>query len=323
MARTRWAGATTLVLGWGAAAGLGAVTLTRLWRTSTVPALIAMEGVAPWALLAAYPLAGLALWKRKTALCLTAAGLVAVQLSLVAGAAGRAGPQPIPEGHLPLRLVTANVLFENPDLRQLGDDIAAEGADVVVLQEVTPGGLAELEASALGAAYPYRSAEPRALFHGAATFSRHPIATSRLVGVVGPPMLLTDLTTPVGTVRVVNVHTVAPLNRPDARTWAAQFPELAGLVADSPYPVVLAGDFNATMDHTPLDDLVSGDVRDAFQVAGTGWGRTWPEWDGPVPPLMRLDHVLVAGGVSVGSVTDHASIGSDHRRLVVELGVPA
>jgi endonuclease/exonuclease/phosphatase family metal-dependent hydrolase len=136
-------------------------------------------------------------------------------------------------------------------------------------------------------------------------------------------MLLTDLDTPAGTVRVVNVHTVAPLNRKDARTWSAQFPGLARLVSQSPFPTVLAGDFNATLDHSPFDDLVSGDVRDAFLVGGAGWGSTWPDWGGLVPPLMRLDHVVVAGGVSVGSVTDHASVGSDHRRLVAELGVPS
>lgn len=323
MPSPRRTGATAVVLGWGAAGGLAAVTLTRLWPTSSVPVLIAMEGVAGWALLAAYPLAGLALWTRRTALCLAAAGLVAVQLSLAAGATARVGPQAIPDGQLRLRLVTANVLYDNPDLRRLGDDIAAQSADVVVLQEVTPEGLSVLRTSALWAAYPYRSAAPGPLWSGIATFSRYPIASARPVDLGGHPMLLTDLDTPAGTVRVVNVHTMAPLNRKDARTWTSQFAALRRLVSDSPFPTVLAGDFNATMDHTPLGNLVSDDVRDAFQVAGTGLGCTWPSWSGPVPPLMRLDHVLVAGGVSVGSLTDHPSVGSDHRRLLAELGVPA
>jgi endonuclease/exonuclease/phosphatase family metal-dependent hydrolase len=135
-------------------------------------------------------------------------------------------------------------------------------------------------------------------------------------------MLLTDLQTPAGIVRVINVHTVAPLTDVDAPAWARQFPALSAVAAQSPHPIVLAGDFNATLDHAPLEKLASGNLRDAFRVAGSGIGNTWPRWDLPVPPVMRLDHVLVSSGVDVASVSDKVSVGSDHRRLVVELGLP-
>lgn len=72
----------------------------------------------------------------------------------------------------------------------------------------------------------------------------------------------------------------------------------------------------------PVHRLESGDVRDAFRVAGSGFGATWPRWEGLVPPLMRLDHVLVGPGVDVASVTERTSLGSDHRRIVVDLGLP-
>jgi endonuclease/exonuclease/phosphatase (EEP) superfamily protein YafD len=215
------------------------------------------------------------------------------------------------------------LLYTNANIRQLGDDLAAERADVVVVQEVTDEVLAELEKSALWTDYPYRSVAPEPLYHGAATFSKFPITDGRSIDVAGHPMLLTDLATPAGTVRVINVHTVAPLTDVDAPAWARQFPALATVVAESPYPIVLAGDFNATLDHAPLEALASGELRDAFRVAGSGIGNTWPRWDLPVPPVMRLDHVLVGAGVDVASIVDRASIGSDHRRLLVELGIAA
>jgi endonuclease/exonuclease/phosphatase family metal-dependent hydrolase len=219
-------------------------------------------------------------------------------------------------------LVSANLLYTNSQIRQLGNDLAAQDADVVVVQEVTDEVLAQLKLSALWTNYAFRSTDPRPLFDGAATFSRYPIADGRTIDVAGHPMLLTDLETPAGTVRLINVHTVAPLTFADAALWAEQFPALDQLVADSPYPTVLAGDFNATLDHTPLENLVNGPVRDAFRVAGSGFGLTWPRLDFPAPQLMRLDHVLVSPTVSVASITQQVSVGSDHLRVVAELGIP-
>ncbi len=309
-------------VGWAVAGALVAVAAVRLWRSDSVPTLIGIQGVAAWALLPAYPLAVVALVRRRRALGGVASVLSAVQLVLALGAVGWGGPQTLPATDLPVRVVSANVLLVNPQVARLGDELAAEGADVVVLQEVTDEVLAELERSALWTDYPYRATAPEPFYQGAATFSKFPITHSEKILLAGHPMLLTDLATPAGPLRVVNVHTVAPLTRTDARAWADQLQALADLVPDSPSPTVLAGDFNATLDHAPLAALASGDVRDAFRVAGSGFGATWPRWEGLVPPLMRLDHVLVGPGVDVASVTERTSLGSDHRRIVVDLGLP-
>ncbi|KJC63838.1 endonuclease/exonuclease/phosphatase family protein [Agreia bicolorata] len=311
------------VIGWVVACGLSAAVVIRVWRSDSISILIGVQGVAVWMLMVAYPLAAVAIWKRRIALSITAAALVACQIVLMVGAIGWHGAQPLPADEQAIRLVSANVLYDNQHIRELGDDIAAEEPDVVVLQEVTPEVLTELGRSDLWTMYPYRMTAPEPLFHGAATFSKYPIDDGHSIDVGGSPMLLTDLQTPSGTLRVINVHTVAPLTTQDARSWAGQFPDLAKMVSTSPYPIVLAGDFNATLDHAPLDALVDGDVRDAFQEAGSGFGNTWPEWGGPLPPLMRLDHILVNDEIQVGSVVEEVSIGSDHRRLNVELGLPA
>lgn len=309
-------------LGWLAAGGMGAVTATRLLPTTSEPLVIGLQGLTGWALLPAIPLAGLALWKRQPALASVAMALVVVQVGVTVAAVGRQQPEPLSEHQAPLRLVTANVLFDNAHLQELGDDIAADDADVVVLQEVTPEGLVRLQASALWRDYPHRSVVPRPLFHGHATFSRFPMSESAPVEVGGPTMLRTDIETPAGRVRVVNVHTMAPLTRKDARTWARQLERLTRVATESRVPVVLAGDFNATLAHAPMARLANGPVRDAFAEAGSGLGATWPSARAPVPPLMRLDHVLVSVGIGISDVAVRTSIGSDHRRLMVRLALP-
>ncbi|QWT24319.1 endonuclease/exonuclease/phosphatase family protein [Subtercola sp. PAMC28395] len=309
-------------LGWAVAGGLVFVAVVRVWRPESVPLLIGLQGVVEWALLPAYPLAVIAIWRRKRALAVVALALCAVQLWWTAGLIGWNGTQALPDGDLRVRLVTANLLNENAHIPELGDSLAAEGADIVVVQEVTPDVLAALGSSQLWTIYPYRATAPLDGFLGSATFSKFPIANSHEIDVAGHPMLQTDLETPAGSLRLVNVHTVAPLSTEDAPAWARQFSSLATVAAESPFPIVFAGDFNATLDHAPLESLVSGDLRDAFRVAGSGVGLTWPRWDLPIPPLMRLDHVIVSPGITVVSVNDELSVGSDHRHLVVELGLP-
>ena len=86
----------------------------------------------------------------------------------------------------------------------------------------------------------------------------------------------------------------------------------------------MAGDFNATGDHEPMDELLgTHGLRDAFTEVGRGVGATWPQWDGPVIPVMRLDHVVLTDTVAALSAQVQDSPGSDHRRLSVELALPS
>jgi endonuclease/exonuclease/phosphatase family metal-dependent hydrolase len=87
-------------------------------------------------------------------------------------------------------------------------------------------------------------------------------------------------------------------------------------------PTLLAGDFNATGDHAPFRRLLRGGLRDAFDAVGRGSGATWPSGHRFLPALLRLDHVVTGDGIGVGSLRAVPSVGSDHARLVAELGIP-
>lgn len=321
--RTRTATSrAALVAGWTLAAGMTVAAGARVARSETQPWLIGVQGTIEVLLLPAGPLAAVAAWRGQRALAAIAGALCVAQVTWTVGAIGWHGDRPAPVGAVQLRLVTANILLDNPRLAELGADLARSDADVVVLQEVTPEHAEALSRTSLWAAYPHRVLDPLPGPHGSAILSRYPIRSGGAFPVAGYPMTRADVLTPAGVVRVVDVHAVAPLDASHTRRWVAQLAELSRMAPPAGGSLVLAGDFNATMDHAPLQRLVSGGLRDAFDEAGRGWGATWPRWDWPMPPVMRLDHVLVSDAVTVTSVRDEVSVGSDHRRLVVELAVP-
>ena len=318
--RIRWR-RVGLVGGWSLTAALAPVTVNRAVRPEHVPLLIGLQGVAVFVLAPALPLAGLAVWRRRWAMAAAAAGITVAQLVWIGGAAGWHGPQVAPAGSVPLRLVTANVLMDNSAVPELADELLGSGADVILLQEITPEIAATLRTTPLWTAYPERVADPLPGFHGSLILSRLPIVEGRAIDVAGRPMTRADIRTAAGTVRIVDVLAVAPVNDENTSFWLAQMEAMAAMTAPAGAALVMAGDFNATLDHAPFQRILATGKRDAFLEAGSGYGATWPSWRGPIVPVMRLDHVLVGDGVTVVSVADQVSAGSDHRRLVAELAL--
>jgi len=125
---------------------------------------------------------------------------------------------------------------------------------------------------------------------------------------------------------IVAVHAVAPIQR-QMDNWRDDLDWLAGQCSGT--DVIMAGDFNATLDH--LGQGVSetgaalGRCRDAALQAGTAGVGTWPAW---APSLLGspIDHVLATSNWKVDSVRvieSEDDSGSDHRPLVATLTAPA
>lgn len=119
---------------------------------------------------------------------------------------------------------------------------------------------------------------------------------------------------------VVAVHAVAP--RPDAMdSWRNDLQWLADQCAAD--DVIMAGDFNATLDHMArlgVGDADLGRCHDAARATGNGGIGTWPT-DLPAPVSAPIDHVMATStweptGSIVLSSLDGS--GSDHRPLVVQ-----
>jgi endonuclease/exonuclease/phosphatase (EEP) superfamily protein YafD len=121
-----------------------------------------------------------------------------------------------------------------------------------------------------------------------------------------------------GRLRLVAVHASAPVP-PKLVSWPRELEELQAWCAPGRGPALLAGDFNATLDHR-LFRRGTANCTDAGDVTGHGltatWNSRWPSWFGP-----QIDHILTAGGPRP---TDLAIIdlpGTDHRALLAGIAL--
>ncbi len=231
-------------------------------------------------------------------------------------------PPPRPPDDAPrLRVVAANVLIGNatPDLA--AGALMAPDADVLALTEFGVVMEAALERAGALDMYPYRTVKTGVGTEGLAIFSRVPIAD-----VVVAPLgtrLAADAQLLVGSrlVRLLLVHPLPPTFAPWRENWAPDLASISEAAALGDGPTIVLGDFNATRWHPDFRQLLNrGHLRDVHEWAGDGLGASWPA-DRPIPPFVRLDHILVRSGVIPTSVGSQRIPGSDHVAMAADLAV--
>lgn len=221
----------------------------------------------------------------------------------------------------PFTLVTQNLWYEHPDPETLAAQLLERDADVLVLVEYTPAHRDALRRAGISDRYPHRWEEPGELGGGLAVFSRFPMGDPERLrtwsGAVRLPLELED-----GVVDLYAVHPVAPSDYWGLRRWKGDYTTLTDELAGAGPNTVVAGDFNATGSHQRLRKLMAtAGLRDAQDVSGGGFASTWPS-SGWLPPVMRLDHVLVGDDIGVEGVEVLEDLGSDHRGLEAVLRHP-
>jgi endonuclease/exonuclease/phosphatase family metal-dependent hydrolase len=87
-------------------------------------------------------------------------------------------------------------------------------------------------------------------------------------------------------------------------------------IAQSPYPVLICGDFNDTPNSFVYATLANG-LKDTFKEKGFGLGTTF----GGILPFLRIDYILTDPKISTYSCkTIRDDVFSDHYPVVVEIG---
>jgi endonuclease/exonuclease/phosphatase (EEP) superfamily protein YafD len=220
-------------------------------------------------------------------------------------------------------VLTADLRHGHADAAQVVRLAASRDVNVVVLEEVTRHALEALHGAGLDRAYRYSAGHPVAGAAGTMVFSDQRISTVRRLDTKLASYAVT-IRLAGGPLRLLAVHP-----RPahgSGHGWThdqrAVVQAAAGL---GDKPAVLAGDFNATLDHQPLRELGGRGYTDAVVQAKSGWQPTWPStgqvdlFGAPVPPLLQVDHVLVNGAVRALETTAVTLPGTDHRAVVARL----
>ncbi len=256
------------------------------------------------------------------AVAVVAAGSLAVAVVPRALADGDRGPAT----GVRLQVLTSNVLAGSADPQTLVRLVRENDVSVLALQEFTPAMQTRLTAAGMDALLPYTSLAAEHGTTGSAVYSRFPITEGgsrrngggflQAYGTIQPPGA--------GPLLVESAHPAAPYSVQVLGDWRADLRSQPRPDANGPARILL-GDFNATLDHKLLRDLIARGYRNAADADGAGLVGTWGAYTnrGPSLPPVTIDHVLVDRRIGVRDVEVNGVPGSDHRSVLASLTVPA
>jgi endonuclease/exonuclease/phosphatase (EEP) superfamily protein YafD len=223
---------------------------------------------------------------------------------------GGAGPH--------LRVLTANMRLGSGSAPALVALVRSTRADVLSVQELTPELVTALDKAGLGAVMPHYVLAARGGAQGTGVYARVPLReTGRPIGTLSAMVTATADVEGFGPVELLAVHTPPP-TRGRITVWDD---DLRALPRAGDSLRIMAGDFNATLDHAELRRVLDDGYEDAAAVVGAGLQGTWPSGR-RVPPPVAIDHVLADKRCGVRAVSVHTIPGTDHRAVFAELVLP-
>jgi endonuclease/exonuclease/phosphatase family metal-dependent hydrolase len=139
-----------------------------------------------------------------------------------------------------------------------------------------------------------------------------------------------QISTPLGTVHVVNLHTQSLRKGLEAIRYRdpagaailehytqrrnEESRQIVEWIRDANGPVILAGDFNMAAGTQAFNERW-GNYLDAYSESGSGWGATFfSRWHG-----VRIDHVLASRDFQALDCWVMHDIGSAHRPVIASL----
>ncbi|MFF3225810.1 endonuclease/exonuclease/phosphatase family protein [Nocardia suismassiliense] len=302
------------LLAWSATlAGIAGIGLH--FSRSGFEVLVLAASGAPYlmacALLGAVAFAATRYWIGAAVAVVVLAGALWTQAPLYVGGSGEAGEHSV-------SAMQANLLFDGADPRALVDEVRARNIAVLTVNELTPSAVEDLGRAGLDQLLPHRYLSPGRTATGTGIWSSYPLTdTVEYDGFVLNQISATATIPGVGSVSVFAFHPVPPVY--GTQVWADELSRLHEILERAPAnrPAIVGGDFNATFDHAQYRSMLSGRFGDAAEQAGAGHLVTYPT-DKRFPPLVGIDHILVAGGRAV-AVQTVGLPGADHRALVARV----
>jgi endonuclease/exonuclease/phosphatase (EEP) superfamily protein YafD len=215
----------------------------------------------------------------------------------------------------PVSVMSANVLKGQGDPEQLIAMARERGVEILTVQELTPKMAHDLDRLGIRKTFRYAVIDPKEGVSGGGVYSRFPatrLPNSYLEFTQARARVKLPYTEPLD---VTSVHPVPPTSAAAIREWRAGLDSLPR--PEGPGIHLLLGDFNATLDHSELRDLLETGYTDAGEQVGAGLIPTWPNV--PRDPFrympVTIDHLLCEEPCGVRDYEVMDLEGSDHRPL--------
>ena len=310
-----WAAA----IGWIVVLPLGAVALLRIFAWDDDVFLAVLNTISLFVYLPAWIVAIGAGIGRRYVLAGAALLVMVAQLFFVLPEFTAAQPAPAWAATAPsIRLLDANVYFLN-DTAMTGyaSEIKAYRPQLVTMEEATPLAVGNLRRAGALAGLPFvfdvARYDPRAFLIA----SKYRLSGSTVVYYDGVPLIVeTTIHLPSGPQPLWVVHSAAPVH--DSFTgWQNDIAFIARSVKDrGPQGLLLVGDFNSTWGNKGFRSILDEGMTDGAAARGQALDMTWSQLYHPLPPFVRIDHVLTGPGVAVTKIRTDAGVGSDHRDVM-------
>lgn len=231
---------------------------------------------------------------------------------------------PTVRGGQRLVVMSSNLKFGHADAKAVVAAARKHHADILLVQELTYAERDRLASAGVGRLFPVQTFAGESGLNGIGIYSRFPATVLPGAPQVTHSSAAVLVSIPgAAPIEVLTLHLAAPLPG-GVSDWRHDLKTLAGWMKRQRGEVIVAGDFNSTLDHADFRRLLGGprDYRDAATQAGVALVRTYPAQ--PVDlPLIGLDHALLAGRVTAQGLVTVSIRGSDHRAIVTQLNVGA
>lgn len=221
-----------------------------------------------------------------------------------------------------VKVMTINAELGGADAAGVVELVREQHVGLLAIEEYTPDLEDRLAVAGLTAVLPHQVSHPRGRAAGAAVYSSYPLTGAGLVPGTRFAMPAVSVDLGRGNLRVVAVHTLAPVDDGLAQ-WRRDFAALGDADPGSG-PLLLAGDFNATLDHREFRGLLADGRRPLVDVAAASGNRLVPTWPmrGYHLPGVTLDHLVTGGGIHGSDYAAHRLAGTDHAAVTATLDVP-
>lgn len=205
-------------------------------------------------------------------------------------------------------LVFSNVLCDNRQFDRVTRLARAQDADIFAAAETTGDWVDHLDS--LSDLYPYRFAPKNLGPFGIALYAKQPFSAEVMpTGSRGMQLLRADF----GDRIVYVVHTMPPANPVLSADNRVYLETVAARVASETKPVIVVGDFNATLWSHNMQPMIQAGLQ---WPAGSGVRYSWPTqrpWF-----AIQIDQVLTRGA-KAGTYRTLGDVGSDHYPVRADL----